>query len=454
MINPDIFKRYDVRGKFPEDITEELIEKLVRACVHLFKPSQLIIGHDPLEGSATIYPKVCEEFRKYGVSIYKAGTLSSPMLYWASPFYNIPFAINLTASHLGIGHTGFKILNAGIPPTPEEIIKLRDLVLSPQGLEAPTSPLGAETELTALLGDYEAYLLKLLEEMPNTNRYKIVIDVSNGPNAQILQDLFTKLKLDVILINNIMKAKDLAHDTNPKIEANRKQLLETLISEQADLGIIWDGDGDRAYFLNKDGSVIPPEFVAIQTASYLFRNGSGKSITIDIRASSAVEVELNKIGCNVKRIQAWHIPIKEEMAKDPGIFFGMEASGHYVFRDLYRSDDGLFASLMFVKALLVDGQNLNELLEAFRKTYKTIEEINFRTEKTEEELIKEFKNMYPDAKLNDIDGITIDYPDWRFNVRSSRTEPIIRLNISGTNFTKVDSNLAKIKDTIGGTILP
>jgi phosphomannomutase len=452
-INPKIFKRYDIRGKFPDEINSEVIKQIVAAYVQLFNPTKIIIGHDPLTGSSEIYPHICSEFTKYGVEVYKVGQITTPMLYFASAHYQVPQGIMLTASHLGPGHTGVKIVNDGVPPEPSQIIELRDLILNEKCTVPYSATPAQEHELTELFEDYTKKILEVVGQIPNPTRYKIVYDSSNGPNGPAARFLFEKLGLNFVALNEEIRGKNLSHDTNPKIEVNRRDLMTAIKAEKADLGIIWDGDCDRAYFLDSEGKVISPEFVGIQVGSLLIKEKKGNKMTIDIRAAQAVENEISKIGGVVKRIQAWHVPIKFEMHADSDVVFGMETSGHMVFRDMFKSDDGLLASLMFVKGVFSMDITLQTALEEFSKKYKIVEEINFETAKSEEALVQEFKLAFPNGVFSDIDGATVDYPDWRFNARSSRTEPIIRLNISGTNFARVDENLAKISQIIGGKVL-
>lgn len=453
MINPDIFKKYDIRGKFPEDINPTVIRKFVKPYISVFSSGKIIIGHDPLEGSKEVYFPLCEEFSKNHVQVYRVGEISTPMLYFATAHYNVPQGIVLTASHLGIGHSGMKIVIDGIPPTPDQMKDMAEKVVKDEPL---TSPEGIGPNLMVFDDVYSEYIKKIKEvlgDFTNPKKYKIAVDISNGPNGHVARKLFDDLGLDYVLINEEVKAFNLAHDTNPKIAKNREQLVETLLAHKADLGVIWDGDGDRAYFVDWNGDVIPPEFVGSLIGKNLISQGKGKKMTIDIRGSKAVEEEVSEVGGEVIRIEAWHVPIKYEMQKDSDVVFGMETSGHYVFRDLYKIDDGLMASMMFLKALSEDEIPLRQKLTKFRSKYKIIEEINFKASKSEEELNNELSELYKDGDINHIDGFTVDYPTWRFNLRHSRTEPIIRLNISGVDFEKVDANLEKIKEILGNDII-
>ncbi len=451
MLNPSIFKRYDIRGKYPEDIDPRVARELMHLYVKQFQPTEVVVGHDPVEGSAAIYEPICDELQKLGVKVCKAGMVATPMLYFASAHYNIRQGLMLTASHLGQKYTGIKIVIDGVPPKQEEISAMKDLSATDYH-QIPSDKLGESTELADLKQNYIQKIKSLLGNSP-LNRYKIVIDSGNGPSGDIINNIAEELQLNCVIINQEIKARDLAHESNPKVAENRQQLANEVQKQNADLGIIWDGDGDRAYFIDHAGEIIPPEFIGVQIGSDLIKSGIGTTMTVDVRGSAAVEKEIEAVGGHVKRIEAWHVPIKFEMDNDPNIVFGMETSGHYVFRDMYKSDDGLLASMSLLKAVTNAPEDLKTILNNFRNKYLIIEEINFETSKTEDELVEEINSHYPDGLINKIDGITVDYPEWRFNVRASRTEPIIRLNISGQNFEKVKENLEKLKGLIGGSVL-
>lgn len=454
MIKPSIFKKYDVRGKYPSEIDAQVAEKVIHAYHDIFKPDHVVVGHDPVKGSTKIYDTVYNELSKLGAKVFMAGMVSTPMLYFASSKYQISQGLMLTASHLGPAYTGIKIVVNGIPPEPKQIEAMRDkaIHLTNEEVLNDMNHFKEPELLSTLKSDYLNKVQQVVGEGA-LNKYKLAIDVSNGPNGKLIKDVLEKFGLNASVINEEVKAEELAHETNPKVAENRKQLVECVKQNQAGLGIIWDGDGDRAYFVDEDGEIIAPEFVGAQIGSYLIKNGFGTTITIDVRGSSAVEKELAKVNGKVKRIQAWHVPIKFEMEKDKDIVFGMETSGHYVFRDMYKADDGLLASLMFLRALQENEKSLKELLQEFRSQYTILEEINFETENTEAKISEELQGIYSDGQISTIDGITIDYLDWRFNIRASKTEPIIRLNISGSSASKVQENLEKIKSVIGGHVL-
>jgi phosphomannomutase len=452
-----IFKRYDIRGKYPEEINEETAKILAGVYFDIIKPTKVVIGYDNVQGSDS----VCEEFglelsRLGCAEVISVGMVPTPVLYYACSHLVSDHALMFTASHLGEGYTGVKPLKFGIPLPEETMLQIRDNYLTrTAGTSISTvsmeEPAGAKINAVSIVHDYTEALLKLVGK--NLSRYKVVVDAGNGPVNSVLGGIFDQLDINYSAINTHILAKNFSHPSNPKIKQNRHQLEEAIREQKSDLGIIWDGDCDRCLFVDSAGDLISPEFVAIVIASYLQRVSGCRKITADVRASSAVEIECARAGIEVKRIKAWHVPIKEEMEKDPNIGFGFEVSGHYIFRDFYKIDDGLLAAVSFLDGLQNSEISLKEMLEDFRQKYYIPEEINYRTEVSEEMLQNTLKNKYKDGVINLIDGISVDYPNWRFNVRSSRTEPIIRLNISGSNKQLVSEQLDAIEKEIGGTRL-
>jgi len=358
-----------------------------------------------------------------------------------------------TASHLGEGYTGVKPLRHGIPLPEETLSAMRidyETQLEREIPEHSGSSISGDVKLkhVSVNSDYCTELKNLIRH--RLAKYRIVADVGNGPITPLVNDILAPLGIPYSIINREIRSRGLAHPSNPKIKQNRAQLENAVRGQNADLGIIWDGDCDRCLFIDRDGELICPEFVAKVIATRIKKVAGYSCITADVRASSAIEDVCNKNGIIVKRIKAWHVPIKEEMEKDPNIGFGFEVSGHYVFQDFYKIDDGMLAMLYFLDGLNNEESRLEDLLSDFRSKYFIPEEINYRTTVSEEMLQKKLSAKYYDGRINLIDGISVDYPEWRFNARSSRTEPIIRLNISGTSKDLVLKHLQAIEKEIDG----
>ncbi|MFA5776330.1 MAG: hypothetical protein WC988_02145 [Patescibacteria group bacterium] len=450
-----IFKRYDIRGKYPEEINEEMAKILAGVYFDIIKPDKVVLGYDNVYGSGSVCSAFGLELSRLGCKeVVCVGMVSTPVLYYACSHLNSDHALMFTSSHLGEGYTGIKPLKLGIPLPEEVLLQIRDRYTSiinkgQVGYIGLDNLADVKVTFVSVNSDYISEITKLVGK--NLSKYKVVVDVGNGPINTVVGEILDRLGINYYAINTQIRAKNFSHPSNPKIKQNRSQLEDAVREQKSDMGIIWDGDCDRCLFIDNTGELISPEFVAIVVAGYLNHTSGCKKITADVRASSAVETECAKMGIEVKRIKAWHVPIKEEMEKDFEIRFGFEVSGHYVFRDFYKIDDGMLAAVSFLDGLNNCQGNLKELLKVFRQKYFIQEEINYRTEVSEEKLQTVFSVKYKDAKVNLVDGISVDYPNWRFNVRSSRTEPIIRLNISGVDKQAVLKHLGDIEKEIGGT---
>lgn len=457
-LDTTFFKKYDVRGKYPEQMTEEVIIRLVDSILDVIDIKKILIGHDTVIGSKFAYPIIIKRFRENGVNVLLAGEVSSSMLYFATGHYKVKYSIMLTASHLGEKYTGIKPLLDGIPFTQETVSEIKEKYIERATNENTSQSkksdiLGSIKELENLKKDYLNHIKEFLSPVPaSISKSKVVFDISNGANSYVIHQIAKELLLDYSVINEEILETNLSHETNPKIPKNREQLVAKVQEKGAEIGIMWDGDCDRAYFVDNTGHRVEPEFVGTLITKMLMKEGKGNTMTIDIRGSHAVEEIIEEAGGKVIRLRAWHVPIKHQMSEDSDVVFGMETSGHYVFRDMYKSDDGLVASLLFLKALALNEKSFKELLADFRSKYYILEEINYRISKPLEQIISELKEKYSDGEVNLMDGISITYPEWRFNLRSSLTEPLVRLNISGKSKQKVDENLEIIVSIIDGEV--
>jgi phosphomannomutase len=443
-----IFKKYDIRGAYPLELNQASSQRIAAAYFQIINPERVCIAYDPIEGSEVVCSALTQELCRLGVNVVNLGVCSTPKLYFGSNYLKIAHALMCTSSHLGEGFTGIKFLKYGVPLEEFELAKIKtcyeqsskelpkDFSLTQSGSVTNVSVDEPYTEAI------RAFIAKGL------STYKVVFDASNGPVALFIDPVFRDTGLTYTVINSEVKAKELSHPSNPKLVEDRVQLAESVRTSHADLGVIWDGDGDRAFFIDSTGKLIPPEFIAVKIADYVKKTHGCRKITVDVRASSAMEELCAKVGIEVKRIQAWHVPIKLAMVQDPKIGFGCETSGHYVFRDFHRIDDGLLATVMFLDALNTQQQSLDEELKQFRATYYIPEEVNFTTSQSESVLAEKFVAQYASGQLDFTDGLTVTFPSWRFNIRSSKTEPIIRLNISGTSKADVQENLKLIESIV------
>ncbi|MFH1295180.1 MAG: hypothetical protein ABIH84_01205, partial [bacterium] len=314
-----IFKRYDIRGKYPEELNEEVAGTLARIYYELVRPTKVILGHDHVLGSEA----VCKAFGRalLGLGCERVvylGMVTTPILYFAAAHLRFDDALMFTASHLGEGYTGIKPLKFGLPLAQEILVQMSQRYAQRQVMATSESfppASGQELESMTVLPDYQEAVVKLVDR--KLTHYQITADAGNGPISRVAGSVFDALGIHYMLINQEVRASHFNHPANPKIKQNRTQLAEAVQEHGSDLGVIWDGDCDRCLFIDKAGALISPEFVAVVIARYLNKTTGCRIITADVRASGAVEAECGKADITVKRIKAWHVPIKEEMQKDP-----------------------------------------------------------------------------------------------------------------------------------------
>ena len=443
-----IFKTFDIRGLYKKELNPQTTVKLAKAYYKEFNPKKIVLGYDAREGSKPLAEVFMNTLMSLGVDVVDIGLVSTPRLYYASHKYSLPYGVMFTASHNPKEYTGVKFTVNALPPSEDKLVTLKNLFIK----EDSSAPVSAKEK-----GTYEKKDISndYIQDILSFHTYsfkplKVIIDCGNSVNAPIVDKIFIP-SLGLKEVQFIFKKVDSSfpsHGLNPKIEKNQKPLSEKIKKEKADLGVLWDGDADRVYFLDSSGKSISPQFVSAIVASYMVSTDpkSRKTVTADIRAGRVIEEFVKKVGGKVKTIKAWHTEIKFAMQEDADIIFGSETSGHYVFRDFFMIDDGLLMSLMFLQAVSYHKESLEQLLSTLRRVYFIPEEVNFKVPNVQEILSQVLYKYKSKGEVILIDGVTIKAKDWRFNIRPSRTEPLLRLNFSGLNLPQVKTEYKNLID--------
>jgi len=260
-----------------------------------------------------------------------------------------------------------------------------------------------------------------------------VMDSGNGTAGLYIEKIFSNIGLEVIPIFTELDGNFPNHETNPKLPENRTKLAEKIILEKADLGFMFDGDADRMCVLDRNGDLVDYSLVMALISEYLVKNSSRKKVIHEVRTSRIVRDWVEKAGGTIGITECWTIPIKLEMKANREIVFGGETSGHFMFRDTHESDDGIFGTLTFLQAISAKKETIDEIIEEFKKKYFVLEEINFAMANMDEadKILEKFEDKYSDGggQIVEIDGLSVVYPQWWFNLRKSQSEPLIRLNL-------------------------
>lgn len=452
-IDPSIFKSYDIRGIYPTQINEENIETIIKAIYKFFydsiqkpKPS-IVLAYDMRLSGPQLFEKAKKTLIEMGASVIDVGQLSTPSFYFTVFHYKYDCGIQITASHNPKEWNGMKFVKY----TPKGLIKIG----KPTGMDevkqmavdgvsfAPTTQ-GTVTQKQGILEDEVNATLELLGN-PQIKKLKIVADPGNAMGAQYIGALFEKVPVDLIKMNFELDGNFPVHEPNPLDFETLKDLQKKVVEEKADLGIATDGDGDRIYFIDEKGSIIPATSVTSIVARELLKKYPGDIIYFDIRDILGPQKIVKEFGGKSEIVRVGHAYITEAMNKTAGIFAG-ESSGHMFFRANGNAESNLPVIMIILKAISEEGKPLSEIVEELRRSHES-GEFNFKVSNSND-ILDQLKDKYKDGELWELDGVSVSYGNWRFNVRTSNTEPLLRLNVEGYDKDITDQKFKELKEFI------
>ena len=435
-IDESIFKAYDIRGIYPVQMNEEAAFRIGQVFAEYAKENDSIgnikkiaVGRDTRLSSTSLSNALIEGIISTGVNVIDIGLASSPHFNYSSAHFNVP-AMVVTASHMEKKFNGFKLAFSGnITLTKEQLIEIKEIVIGEKEVEV--SEKRGKVEKISILDEYikeiKGFIKKPFKKM------KVVMDAGNSMAGLSIEKVFGNTELELVPLYIDLDGNFPNHETNPKIEKNQIDLKKKIREEKADLGFMFDGDADRFYAFDRNGNVISPSFISALVGRYLIRNYSGNKTIIEVRTSDVVKDLIEDVGGEVLVVKPWYVMIKIALSENTDAVFGSETSGHYLFRDFYKIDDGVLTALVFLQAISSEEKSIDEILDELRKKYFVIEEINFEfddKDKQQEKLIeleKYYKNK--GGRIEKIDGLSVLFDDWHFNIRVSETEPVLRLNL-------------------------
>ena len=434
-LDPGIFKAYDVRGLYGEQIDGDTAEQIGRAFVRVLaemagKPSgelKIGLGRDMRLSAPELAARYREGLQLEGASVLDAGMVGSEMLYYLVGSRGLDGGLMCTASHNPKAYTGAKLVRKGaIALSGDEGIQdIRRTIEAGLGDGAQTRGTLAQVELYE---EFQEAALKFIDPSA-VKPLKVVLDGGNGMAGPMVGPLLRRLGLDLIETYWTPDGEFPDHEPNPLLEENRQFIMDKVRESDADLGIAWDGDADRCFFIDDTGAFVDGDFLTALLAESLLGKRSDlsrpESILYDVRASRAVADTVRAAGGIPQVNRVGHAFFKTRMHKEGGLFGG-EVSGHYYFRDFYCADSGTIPALLMLEHLSRTGKKLSELLRPYHERYFISGEINSEV-KDQRAKMQEIAERYSDARQENLDGISIDYEDWHFNVRPSNTEPLLRL---------------------------
>lgn len=425
MLNEEIFKSYDIRGIYPETINEELTKKIGSAFVNLFNLKKVGVGRDGRISSKSIEKALIQGIKEAGADTVEFDLISTDMIYFASAYYkDLDGAVIVTASHNPKDNNGFKLIlkNAIAVSGDKGLYKMRDLIKKNKLKVADKKG----KELSRKIYDDYVKKLQSLIDIEKIKPLKVVVDAGNGVGGFIFKKIIKKLPIKMILLYCDIDGNFPNHQPSPIEEKNLVDLKKEVTKNQANLGLAFDGDGDRVFLVDEKGNSISASVMAAIIAKRMLKENPGAKILYNLICGWIVPETIKANGGLSSITKVGHSLIKAQMRREDGVFAG-EHSGHYYFKDLYYADSGMLASLVILEVISESNHSLSEIANEYEK-YFLSGEINFKVN-NQESTINKIKEKYNDGRQAELDGLSVEYPNWRFNVRPSNTEPLLRLNL-------------------------
>jgi phosphomannomutase len=433
-VDASIFKAYDVRGIAGDQIDGDVAEAVGRAFARVIsqlggKPTtelRLGLGRDMRLSAPELAARYRAGMLAEGAHVIDAGQVGSEMLYWMVGSRGLDGGLMCTASHNPKAYTGAKLVREGAIALSGEsgIAEIRDLVCG-GGLDgAPVG--GGSVEEVDIYADFHAAALEFIDSGAVNTSLKVVVDGGNGMAGPMVGPLLERLGVQLVTTYWTPDGEFPDHEPNPLLPENRRFIIDKVSETGADLGIAWDGDADRCFFIDDTGEFVDGDFLTAILAEHLLGRNPGAEILYDVRASRAVADTVARAGGVAKVNRVGHAFFKTRM-RDEGALFGGEVSGHYYFHDFYNADSGTIPALLVLEKLSVEGQRMSELVGAYRSKYFISGEINSEVADQEAKMAELESRYGPGGRVSHLDGISVDYDDWHFNVRPSNTEPLLRL---------------------------
>jgi phosphomannomutase len=428
MLDPSVFKAYDVRGLYPAELDEEGARAIGRAYVEQFSPTRIAVGRDMRLSSPTMAAALIEGAAGAGAEVLDIGLVGTEMVYFAVGELGLDGGVMVTASHNPKDYTGMKIVRAGALPVGGDsgLLDVRDRALASE--PSGTDPSGSvPTEAYDVWPGFVERVLSFID--PAALRpLKVVIDAANGMAGAMLPPVLAHLPIEAVECYFEPDGSFPNHEPNPLLPENRKFIVRKTLEEGADLGVAFDGDADRCFFVDDTGEFVPGDFATALFAQGVLEKEPSATVIYDVRASWAVPETIERAGGTAVVNRVGHAFIKERM-REVGAAFAGEVSGHYYFREFSQADTGVVPFLVMLERISKGGTKLSELLRPFRERYFITGELNTPVADVPAKLAELEQRFGPEGTVSHLDGLSVHAADWHFNVRPSNTEPLLRLNL-------------------------
>ena len=440
-----IFKAYDIRGIYPTEINEPYAKRIAQAFAHINKAKVVAVGRDVRISSPSMHRAVVEGLKSIGVKVIDIGIVPTDGIYFAVGFYKLDGGIQVTASHNPKEYNGFKMVKKGVEALSSEtgLFDVRDLVLSDYKFNETG---GGSVAVKNIEEDYFDYLINIVKPK-QTRKLKIVANSNFGATGPFAERLLKRLDIGAELVGlnfkpdgNFPKGRP-----DPLIPENREETSNLVVKEKADFGVAWDADGDRCFTFDEQGVFVEGCHFTALLAEYLLSKHPCQKIIYDPRNIWAVEHSIKIAGGVPVLNRVGHTFIKNRMRSEDALFAG-EMSGHFYFRDYFYADNGLLPFL-FTIAMLMDNpkKKLSDLYRNIRHNFFVSGEFNYTVKDTKKAIAEIEKKFLGKGSLDKTDGIAFTFSDWRFNIRPSNTEPLLRLNVEAKDAATLDEKFSEME---------
>ncbi|MBN1846334.1 MAG: phosphomannomutase/phosphoglucomutase [Sedimentisphaerales bacterium] len=453
-MDESIFKAYDIRGLYPEAVNEEAAWKIghaaaqfLRSLLHGYERGQanaqsLIVGRDMRTHSPSLAQALIEGITGSGANVIDIGMIDTPQIYFAINHLGTCGGIQVTASHNPAPYNGFKISGQQARPIGSQtgLQEIKHIATSMRHTKSAGQGQVTQQDLTE---PYKRHVLSFLQS--NLKKLKVVIDAANGMAGKWVPLLFGELNLELVLLNPECDGT-FRHDPNPLVESNLVELQQAVQQQKADLGLCFDGDADRLIVLDETGRPIGCDLITALLAGHFLKKHPGSTIVYDLRSSRVVAEEVTRHGGQPRRERVGHSFMKKTL-KDTKAVFGGELSGHFYYRDNFFADSGMITLVHMLNILSASTKPLSALIEPLAR-YRSSGELNFEVDDKQGRM-KQLEQDYPDAEIDHLDGVTVQYADWWFNCRPSNTEPLLRLNVEARTAELLEEKLQEFQTKLG-----
>jgi phosphomannomutase len=452
VLDPKVFKAYDVRGMYPSELDEKGAYAVGRGYVEQFEPRRMAVGRDMRLTSPAMARAVIDGAADAGADVVDIGMVGTEMLYFAVGELELEGGIAVTASHNPKEYTGMKIVRRGALPVGGDsgLTDVRDRALAlgdvSSGQTPDTSNRGTVTEADI----WPAYVDRVLSFVDNTaiRPLRVVVDGANGMAGAMLEPVLARLPIHAVRCYFEPDGTFPNHEPNPLLPENREFIVQETVAEGADFGVAFDGDADRCFFVDDTGEFVPGDFATALFAETLLAREPGATVIYDVRASWAVPETIERAGGKPVVNRVGHAFIKHRMRKENAAFAG-EVSGHYYFRDFYQADSGVIPFLLMLELVSRKG-TLSEILRPYRDRYFITGEINSTVSDVAVKLQELKERFGPEGRISHLDGVSVDAESWHFNVRPSNTEPLLRLNLEARSRELMERKRDEVLAVISG----